>query len=138
MAETGPLFSSSLDDARLLRVRATVADEATCSQSDTAPVLTRARSASRLLDLRDVNIAEEVGPDGVSGDVSGSRPHGGGAGHGDPQHTVPPVSTPRAAPSISLPKQNRETLRHFAIGAHGRPRVGRSQGAVGAQAHPGD
>ena len=114
-------LSSSLDNSlSQLRLRTTLADGAACDSSSAAAApttsLPRARSTSRLLDLRDVNITEDGGPDGTYGDARG----GGGGGQGGrgsgPPGAPPPVTTPRAAPSISLPKQNRETLRHFAIG----------------------
>jgi hypothetical protein len=117
-------LSSSLDKSlSLLRLRTTPPDAAACelsSTSATAPAtLPRPRSTSRLLDLRDVNITEDGGPDGSFDSRSGSGGGGGGSGGergAGPHGAPPPVTTPRAAPSISLPKQNRETLRHFAIG----------------------
>ena len=114
-------LSSSLDNSlSVLRLRTTPADAAACEPSSTSQAtLPRARSASRLLDLRDVNITEDGGPDGSYDTRTGSGGGGGGSGGergAGPHGAPPPVTTPRAAPSISLPKQNRETLRHFAIG----------------------
>ena len=124
-------LSSSLDNSlSLLRLKTTPADAAACEPSSTQAALPRARSASRLLDLRVVNITEDGGPDGSYDTRTGSGGGGGGSGGergAGPHGAPPPVTTPRAAPSISLPKQNRETLRHFAIGvcaAPGAPSLG--------------
>lgn len=64
-------------------------------------------SVGSFLDLRDVNIADELAEAGGSGSGASSAR---GSEAGD-------ASTPRAAPSIALPKQNRKSLTHFAIGA---------------------
>ena len=65
----------------------------------------RSSSHGSFLDLREVNIAEEPAP---AGDCEGPSLDG-------PTEASPRSTTPRDAPSISLPKQNE--LTHFAIGA---------------------
>ena len=100
---------SSPDEPHNLRVR--TGAEVSASAGDGGPGLPRSQSLGSFLDLRDVNITEDG-----EGSVGGARAAPRCAtGKG-------PVVTPRAAPCIALPKQNRETLRHFAIGARVAPK----------------
>ena len=74
------------------------------------PTLPRNQSVGCFLDLRDVYISDELADNASNGRQSSSDC---GEGEGE-------APTPRGAPCISLPKQNRQSLTHFAIGAAAR------------------
>ena len=70
------------------------------------PSLPRNVSVGSFLDLRDVNIAAD---ELVEDEAGAEERRCSSDGRCE-------AATPRAAPCISLPKQNRESLTHFAIG----------------------